>query len=140
MRRTLRTAALLMLGAALLAGAGACTAEDDARPAGERMPADPDQAQSRKNAEELRDWVRRHGDARQKEAVGRVRRIIRAGDGESGDAYVSTDINGGTTPVRDPLATAGAVAEAFAAWKGAEQGRVAVYDVFGNPMITARAF
>ncbi|MFJ6927312.1 hypothetical protein ACIQUP_08475 [Streptomyces nigra] len=96
--------------------------------------------QSRKNAEELRDWVRRHGDARQKEAVGRVRRIIRAGDGESGDAYVSTDINGGTTPVRDPLATAGAVAEAFAAWKGAEQGRVAVYDVFGNPMITARAF
>ncbi|MFE2811244.1 hypothetical protein ACFXGG_12405 [Streptomyces nigra] len=140
MRRTPRTAALLVLGVALLAGGTACTAEDDARPAGERMPADPDQAKSRKTAEELRDWVRRHGDARQKEAVGRVRRIIRAGDGESGDAHVSTDINGGPTPVRDPLATAGAVAEAFAAWKGAEQGRVAVYDVFGNPMITARAF
>ncbi|MFE7892674.1 hypothetical protein [Streptomyces sp. NPDC057412] len=141
MRRTPRTAAaLLVLGAVLLSGTTACTS-GDASPSGEAqgvLPADPDQARSRKNADELRAWVARHGDARQREAVGRVQRIIRAGG--KGDAYVSTDINGGRTPVRDPLEAADAVAEAFAAWKDADRGRVSVYDVFGNAMIADREF
>ncbi|MDI9832212.1 hypothetical protein [Streptomyces sp. KAU_LT] len=141
MRRTPRTAAaLLVLGAVLLSGTTACTS-GDAAPRGEAqgvLPDDPDQVRSRHNAQELRAWVARHGDARQREAVGRVQRIIRAG--EKGDAYVSTDINGGRTPVRDPLEAADAVAEAFAAWKDADRGRVSVYDVFGNAMIADREF
>ncbi|WP_225994433.1 hypothetical protein [Streptomyces sp. SS1-1] len=145
MRRTPRTAAaLLVLGAVLLSGTTACTS-GDAAPPGEAqgvLPDDPDQARSRHNAQELRAWVARHGDARQREAIGRVQRIIRVG--EKGDAYVSTDINGGRTPVRDPLRdpleAADAVAEAFAAWKDADRGRVSVYDVFGNAMIADREF
>ncbi|KUM74584.1 hypothetical protein [Streptomyces curacoi] len=137
-------AAALVLGAVMLAATAACTTEDSAKPDRnavlETLPADPDEARSKKTAQEFRDWVAEHGDAQEKSAVRRVVRVLGEGDEPTGDAYVSTDINGGKTQVKDPLAAAQAVARAFADWKAAEQGRVSVYDVFGNAVVTGHEF
>ncbi|MCX2968045.1 MULTISPECIES: hypothetical protein [Streptomyces] len=140
MKRTSRVLAALSLGAALAAGGAACsaadTAEADKLGIVQKLPEDTDAAQSKRNAEEFRSWVEQNGTGGQKEATARVDRVIGEWNEKTGNAYVSTDINGGETPVHDPEATATAVAEAFAAWQDSEQGFVSVYDVFGNAMIT----
>lgn len=144
MKRTPRIAAVLTLGVALIAGTAACSTESAAKPdqigAVEKLPADTDEAKSKKNAQEFRSWVSEHGDAQEKGAVGRVQRIIGEWNEKTGNAYISTDINGGKTQVEDPQAAATAIVKAFAAWKDSDQGRASVYDVFGNAMITNYKF
>lgn len=128
----------------MLAGATACTAEDtgrsDENTVMETLPEDTDTARSKKNAQEFRDWVADHGNAREKSAVRRVVRVLGEWDERTGNAYISTDINGGKTEVRDPQAAAKAIVEAFADWKDSEEGHASVYDVFGNAVITNHEF
>nr|WP_223189574.1 hypothetical protein [Streptomyces sp. TRM68416] len=128
----------------MLAGASACSIESAAKAdqigVAEKLPADPDQGKSEENAREFRSWVDAHGTAQQKDAVGRVQRIIGEWDEKTGNAYISTDINGGKTQVKDPQAAATAIVEAFGDWKDSEQGYASLYDVFGNAMITNYKF
>ncbi|MEU5346374.1 MULTISPECIES: hypothetical protein [unclassified Streptomyces] len=144
MKPTPHTAAVLGLCAALFACATACTAEDTAKPdkvgAAETLPTDTDKKESRKQAEDFRSWVKEHGTTQEKAAVVRVERIIGEWDEHTGNAYVSTDINGGKTEVKDPQAAADAIVEAFGGWKDSDQGFVSVYDVFGNAMVTNKKF
>ncbi|WP_043264123.1 hypothetical protein [Streptomyces sp. CT34] len=104
------------------------------------LPPDGDQARSKKNADDFRAWVNSHGTAQQKEAVSHVARIIGDWDDKTGNAYVSTDINGGTKPVQDGMATARSVAAAFDNWQDSQRGYVSVYDVFGNSLIVNHTF
>ncbi|MFJ8538852.1 hypothetical protein [Streptomyces sp. NPDC093591] len=144
MKRTLHTTAVLTLGAALIAGTAACRAEDTAKPdqvgVVEQLPTDTDKTQSKKKAQEFRSWVEKHGSAQQKDAAGRVSRIIGEWNEQTGDAYISTDINGGKTQVENPQSAATAIVEAFADWKDSDEGYASVYDVFGNAMITNYRF
>ncbi|MFE5815828.1 hypothetical protein [Streptomyces sp. NPDC056479] len=144
MKRTPHTAAILALGAVLIAGTAACSTESAAKPdkigVAETLPTDPDEGQSKKNAREFRSWVDEHGTAQQKEAAGRVQRIIGEWNEKTGNAYISTDINGGKTQVKDPQATATAIVKAFADWKDSDQGYASIYDVFGNAVITNYKF
>ncbi|GLW49765.1 hypothetical protein Stsp02_54260 [Streptomyces sp. NBRC 14336] len=143
MKRTPHTAAFLALGAVLLFGTAACTdsaPEADAVGVVEKLPEDTDSAQSEKNAAEFRAWAEKNGNAEEKDAVGRVQRILGEWDSKTGNAYVSTDINGGKSEVKDPQGAANTIAEAFAEWKDSDQGYVSVYDVFGNAMITNHKF
>ncbi|MFI9343280.1 hypothetical protein ACIG0D_18720 [Streptomyces sp. NPDC052773] len=144
MKRTPHTAAALALGAVLLAGTAACSTEKAAEPdkigVVEKLPEDTNEAQSKKNAQEFRSWVAEHGTAQQKQAAGRVDRILGEWNEHTGNAYISTDINGGKTPVKDPRAAAAAIADAFAEWKDSEQGYASVYDVFGNAVLTNQRF
>ncbi|MEV4340122.1 hypothetical protein [Streptomyces sp. NPDC049590] len=144
MKRTPHTTAVLALSAVLIAGASACSTESSAKPdkigVVEKLPSDPDEAKSKENAQEFRSWVNAHGTDQEKGAVGRVQRIIGEWSEKSGNAYISTDINGGKTQVEDPQAAATAVVKAFAEWKDSDQGYASVYDVFGNAMITNYKF
>ncbi|MEU0738137.1 hypothetical protein [Streptomyces sp. NPDC006134] len=144
MKRTPHTAAVLALGAVLMAGISACSTESSAEAdkigVVEKLPTDPDQAKSKENAQEFRSWVNVHGTAQEKDAVGRVQRIIGEWNEKTGNAYISTDINGGKTQVEGPQAAATAIAKAFGDWKDSEQGYASVYDVFGNAMITNYKF
>ncbi|QKW49992.1 hypothetical protein [Streptomyces buecherae] len=106
----------------------------------EVLPADPDEARSEEHARDFRAWVDDNGTPRQREAVTRVLSIIGEWDEETGNAYVSTDINGGLTPVEDSMASATALAEAFDRWQNSEQGFVSVYDVAGNALIANYEF
>ncbi|PJE97201.1 hypothetical protein CUT44_13990 [Streptomyces carminius] len=144
MKRTPHGAAVLTLGAVLIAGATACNVDTTKPPNKDglvaELPADPDMAQSRKKAREFRSWVDKHGSTQQKDAVGRVQRIIGEWNEKTGSVYVSTDINGGRTPVRDPEAAAAAIVVAFDDWQDSGQGHVSVYDVFGNAMTADNDF
>ncbi|MFJ7075692.1 hypothetical protein [Streptomyces sp. NPDC098781] len=144
MKRTPHTAAVLALGAVLVAGTSACSTDSAAKPdkigVVEKLPTDTDEAQSKKNAREFRSWITEHGTAQQKEAVGRVQRIIGEWNEKTGNAYISTDINGGKTQVEDPQAAATSIAKAFGDWKDSDEGYASVYDVFGNAMITNYKF
>ncbi|MFJ2111104.1 MULTISPECIES: hypothetical protein [unclassified Streptomyces] len=144
MKRTPHAAAVFALGVALIAGTTACSVESTPEPEKmgvvEKLPADTDETQSKKNAQEFRSWVDEHGTAQQKEAVGRVQRVIGEWDEQTGNAYISTDINGGKTEVKDPQTAAASVVKAFADWKDSKQGYASVYDVFGNAMITNYKF
>lgn len=144
MKRTPHTAAVLTLGAVLMAGTAACSTDSAAEPdkigVVEKLPADTDEAQSKKNAQEFRSWIDEHGTAQQKDAAGRVQRIIGEWNEKTGNAYISTDINGGKTQVEDPQAAATAIVKAFAGWKDSDQGYASVYDVFGNAMVTNYKF
>ncbi|MGW2419142.1 hypothetical protein ACWC0C_07740 [Streptomyces sp. NPDC001709] len=144
MKRTPRIAAVLALGAALAAGTAACSTKESAQPdkigVVEKLPTDTDKAQSKKNAEDFRAWVKEHGTAQQKAASPRVDRIIGEWNAQTGNAYISTDINGGKAPVKDAQATAAAIVKAFASWKDSKQGYASVYDVFGNAVITNYKF
>ncbi|QEU97550.1 hypothetical protein CP970_25000 [Streptomyces kanamyceticus] len=106
----------------------------------ETLPPDTDKARSKEQADDFRAWVDAHGTKEQKKAASRVRRVIGEWDDKTGNAYVSTDINGGTTPVKDPMATARALAAAFDDWKDSKEGYVSVYDVFGNALVTNETF
>ncbi|WP_063741767.1 hypothetical protein [Streptomyces zinciresistens] len=134
----------MLISAVLIVGAAGCSTDSAAKPdkigVAEKLPADTNEAQSRKNAREFRAWINENGTAVQKGAVGRVQRIIGEWNAKTGNAYVSTDINGGKTPVKDPQAAADAVVKAFAEWKDSDQGFVSVYDVFGNAMIANYKF
>ncbi|WP_240926254.1 hypothetical protein [Streptomyces sp. JB150] len=136
--------ALALSAAVLLAGTAACSTEQTATPdkigVVEKLPEDTNEAQWKKNAREFRSWVAKHGDERQKRAAGRVDRILGEWNEHNGNAYISTDINGGKTPVKDPRAAAAAIADAFAAWKDSEQGYASVYDVYGNAVLTNQRF
>ncbi|WP_432198834.1 hypothetical protein [Streptomyces sp. bgisy027] len=144
MKRTPHTAAVLALGAVLVAGTAACSTDSTAKPDGmgvvEKLPADTDEAQSKRNAQEFRSWINEHGSTQQKDAAGRVQRIIGEWNEKTGNAYISTDINGGKTQVEDPQAAATEIAKAFGEWKDSDQGFASVYDVFGNAMITNYKF
>ncbi|WP_330457983.1 hypothetical protein OIB37_14400 [Streptomyces sp. NBC_00820] len=144
MNRTPHIAAVLALGAVLAAGTTACSVKDTAKPdkigVVEKLPVDTDKAQSKKNAREFRSWVEKNGTAQQKAAAARVDRIIGEWNEQTGNAYISTDINGGKTQVTDPQAAAGAIVKAFASWKDSKQGYASVYDVFGNAMVTNYQF
>ncbi|WP_370259806.1 hypothetical protein [Streptomyces sp. V4I8] len=128
----------------MIAGTAACSAEDTAKPdkigVVESLPPDTDKAQSKKNAQEFRSWVEQHGTTQEKDAVLRVDRIIGEWNEHTGNAYISTDINGGKTQVKDPQAAAEVIAKAFGGWKDSEQGYASVYDVFGNAVITNYKF
>ncbi|MFT2017032.1 hypothetical protein ACMA1D_14460 [Streptomyces sp. 796.1] len=142
--RSARSAALalaVLLAVGLVAGCEwtGTTPESSSR-IQEVLPADPDEARSKKNAEDFRAWVDDHGTPRQREAVTRVLNIIGEWDEETGNAYVSTDINGGMSPVEDSMASATALAEAFDRWQNSEQGFVSVYDVAGNALIANYEF
>jgi hypothetical protein len=143
-KRTPHTAAVLTLGAVLIAGTAACSTDSAAKPdkigVVEKLPADPNEAKSKKNAQEFRSWVTAHGTAQEKEAVGRVQRIIGEWNEKTGNVYLSTDIEGGKTQVEDPQAAAAAIVKAFGDWKDSDQGYASVYDVFGNAMITNHKF
>lgn len=140
-KRVPRTAAALMPGV-VLAGTAACSVETTPEP--DRiavvgtLPPDTDKEQSKKQAEAFRSWVEEHGTVQRKEAVGRVDRIIGEWNEHTGNACISTDIDGDR--LKDPLGTATAIAEAFDDWKDAEQGYAPVYDVFGNIMIANHRF
>lgn len=142
MRKT--TSALL--GAAIIASLGTgCSfqdtvAEPDSAGVATKLPEDTDKAKSVKQAEEFKAWLDKHGSGSQKDAGGRVQKIIGEWDDKTGTAFISTDINGGTTPVKDGMATAEAIAIAFNAYAETEQGRVSIYDVFGNALITNAKF
>ncbi|MEV5463865.1 hypothetical protein [Streptomyces sp. NPDC002788] len=144
MKRTPHTAAVLALGAVLITGTAACSTESSAKAdeigVVEKLPTDPDKAKSKENAQQFRSWVNALGTAQEKDAVGRVQRIIGEWNEKTGNAYISTDINGGKTQVEDPQAAAAAIVEAFADWKDSNQGYASVYDVFGNAMITNHKF
>ncbi|GAA2639596.1 hypothetical protein [Streptomyces vastus] len=144
MKPTPHTAAVLALCAALFGGATACTAEDTAKAdkvgVAETLPTDTDKKQSKKQAEDFRSWVKEHGTTQQKAAVLRVDRIIGEWNEHTGNAYISTDINGGKTEVKDPQAAVDAIVKAFSGWKDSDQGYVSVYDVFGNAMVTNQQF
>ncbi|MFE1444422.1 hypothetical protein [Streptomyces sp. NPDC058739] len=135
----MRKTATALLGIAVAAGLlTGCTSSDDHRNAASsssvatKLPDDPDRTKSRKQAEEFRSWVRKHGTGAQQNAVTRVQKIIGEWDAETATAFISTDINGGPTPVADPMATADAIAEAFTTYTRSQKSRVSVYDVFGN--------
>ncbi|MFP3991464.1 hypothetical protein U9R90_29170 [Streptomyces sp. E11-3] len=137
--------AVPVLGAVLAFGLTAGCALIETVPEGESaekstLPSDPNKTRSKKNAAEFRTWVSTHGTDEQKEAATRVQRIIGEWDADTGNAYVSTDINGGPTPVEDGMAAAAAVASAFDDWKDAKQGSVSVYDVFGNALVVNHKF
>ncbi|WP_156724689.1 hypothetical protein [Streptomyces apocyni] len=136
-----------VLGAVVLAiGLTAGCALIETVPEGESadrstLPSDPDKSRSKKQAADFRTWVSTHGTDEQKEAATRVQRVIGEWDAKTGNAYVSTDINGGPTPVEDGMAAAAAVASAFDDWKDPEQGgSVSVYDVFGNALVVNHKF
>ena len=144
MKPTPHTAALIGLCAVLFAGATACSTETTAQPdkmgTVETLPPDPDKARSKKQAVEFRAWVKEHGTEEQQAAVVRVQRIIGEWDEHTGTAYISTDINGGRTPVRDPQPAAAAIVKAFDGWKDSDQGHAAVFDVFGNVLVGHQKF
>ncbi|MFF8938461.1 hypothetical protein ACF08O_27845 [Streptomyces paradoxus] len=144
MKRTPHAAAVLTLGAVLIAGTAACSTESAAKPdkigVVEKLPSDPNEAKSKENAQEFRSWVEAHGTAQEKEAVGRVQRVIGEWNEKTGNVYLSTDIEGGKTQVKDPQAAATAIVKAFGDWKDSDQGYASVYDVFGNAMITNYKF
>ncbi|MFS4092866.1 hypothetical protein [Streptomyces sp. AF1A] len=144
MKRTPRIGALLALGAVLIAGTAGCSTEEAAKPdkvgVVEKLPTDTDKARSKQNAAEFRSWVEKHGTAEQKTAAPRVDRIIGEWNDQTGNAYISTDINGDKTPVKDAQATATAIAKAFASWKDSKEGYASVYDVFGNAVLTNYKF
>ncbi|WEV27725.1 hypothetical protein OYE22_22975 [Streptomyces sp. 71268] len=106
----------------------------------EVLPADPDKARSKKNGADFRAWVDDNGTALQREAATRVLDILGEWDANTGNAYISTDINGGLTPVEDSMASATALAEAFDKWKDSKRGFVSVYDVAGNALIANYEF
>ncbi|MEW2130208.1 hypothetical protein [Streptomyces sp. NPDC005435] len=140
-----RAVAALALAAFLAGGTGCSVLEDTAHPDGttraaEKLPADQDRARSKANAREFRAWAAAHGTGAQKSAAARVDRVIGTWDAQAGNAYVSTDIGGGRTPVADPQGTADAIAEAFASWKDSAAGLVSVYDVYGNAVVTNHRF
>jgi hypothetical protein len=143
-KRTPRIAAVFALGAVLAAGTAACSTESTAKPdkigVVEKLPDDTDKAQSKQNAAEFRSWVEEHGTAEEKSAVTRVDRILGEWNEQTGNAYISTDINGGKTQVADPQAAATAIAKAFASWKDSKEGYASVYDVYGNAVITNYKF
>ncbi|MEV7090662.1 hypothetical protein AB0O07_33165 [Streptomyces sp. NPDC093085] len=144
MKPTPRTAAVLALGAVLIAGISACSIETSAKAdkigVVEKLPEDLDQAKSKENAQEFRSWVDAHGSAQEKDAVGRVQRIIGEWNKRTGNAYISTDISAGKTQEKDPQAAASAIAKAFGDWQNSDQGYASVYDVSGNAMITNYKF
>jgi len=105
-----------------------------------KLPGDTSKATSVKQAGDFKSWLDKHGSESQKSAAVRVQRIIGEWDGNTGNAYISTDINGGPTPVEDPMATATVIAEAFDAYADSKQGYVSVYDVFGNVLISNARF
>ncbi|MEU9402212.1 hypothetical protein [Streptomyces sp. NPDC048242] len=140
-----RTVAVVALGAFLAGGTGCSVLEDTARPDGttraaEKLPADRDRARSKANAREFRAWTAAHGTEAQKAAAARVDRVIGTWDAHTGNAYVSTDIGGGRTPVADPQGAADAIAEAFSSWKDSAAGFVSVYDVYGHAVVTNHRF
>ncbi|WP_371666050.1 hypothetical protein OG306_34440 [Streptomyces sp. NBC_01241] len=96
-----------------------------------KLPRDTNQAKSSKRAREFRSWVDKHGTNDQQKAATRVQKIIGDWDAKSGNAFISTDINGGPTPVEDPMSTAETIVETFSAIHS-QQMRVVVYDVFGE--------
>lgn len=145
MRTWLTRSAALTLGACLAIGLTSGCEWTDTTAQGtpavkENLPADADKAQSKKHAHDFRTWVDAHGTQEQKEAASRVQRIIGEWDDKTGNAYISTDINGGTKPVKDSMATARALVAAFDSWKDSKQGYVSVYDVFGNALVTNHTF
>lgn len=143
-KRTSHIAAAVVLGAVLVGGTAACSSGDSARPDGvgvmEKLPTDTDAARSKKTAGEFRNWVREHGTAQQKATAPLVRRILGEWNERKGDAYISTDIGGGTSSTPDPRAAAAAIVKAFAGWKHSGQGHASVYDVYGNAVITDYRF
>ncbi|MFD4631019.1 hypothetical protein ACFVYR_08505 [Streptomyces sp. NPDC058284] len=145
MRPRLIRSAALALGACVAIGLTSGCEWTDTTAQGtateqETLPPDADKKQSRKNADDFRAWVEANGTQEQKKAASRVRRVIGEWDDRTGNAYISTDINGGTTPVKEPMATARALAAAFDDWKDSKEGYVSVYDVFGNALVTNEEF
>ncbi|UXY27722.1 hypothetical protein [Streptomyces sp. HUAS TT20] len=143
-KRTPHIVTVFALGAVLAGAATACSTESTAKPDGigvaEKLPDDTDKARSKQNAADFRSWVEEHGTAEQKTATTRVDRILGEWNEQTGNAYISTDINGGKTQVADPEAAATAIARAFASWKDAKEGYASVYDVYGNAVITNYKF
>ncbi|MGV9339704.1 hypothetical protein [Streptomyces sp. NPDC003688] len=141
-----RAVAALALAAFLAGGGTGCSVlEDTARPDGTtraaaELPADRDRARSTENARAFRAWTETHGTEAQKAAAARVDRVIGTWDAHAGNAYVSTDIGGGRTPVADPQGAADAIAEAFSSWKDSAAGFVSVYDVYGHAVVTNHRF
>lgn len=120
--------------AALLTG---CSLQDDSVGPGPtgvatKLPQDTDRAKSSEQARKFRSWVDKHGDSSQQKAAARVQRIIGDWDDKSGTAFISTDVNGGSTPVKDPTSTAETIVKTFTAYIEPQQTRVSVYDVFGQ--------
>ncbi|MGW2226892.1 hypothetical protein [Streptomyces formicae] len=145
MRTRSNRSAALVLGACLAVGLTSGCEWTDTTAQGtpseqEKLPTDADEKQSKKHADDFRAWVDAHGTQEQKKAASRVRRVIGEWDDKTGNAYISTDINGGTKPVKDPMATARALATAFDDWKDAKEGYVSVYDVYGNALVMNEAF
>jgi hypothetical protein len=96
------------------------------------LPEDTNQAKSSQQAQEFRSWVDKHGTASQQKAAARVQKIIGEWDAKSGTAFISTDINGGPTQVKDPMSTAEAIVKTFTAYIQSQEIRVSLYDVFGQ--------
>jgi len=120
--------------AALLTG---CSLQDDSAGPGPtgvatKIPQDTNRAKSSKQAQDFRSWVDKHGNGSQQEAAARVQRIIGDLDEKSGAAFISTDINGGPTQVKNPASTAETIVKTFTAYIKPQQTRVSVYDVFGH--------
>ncbi|MFJ3229585.1 hypothetical protein [Streptomyces sp. NPDC086787] len=143
MKRIPHVVAALALGTLLAAGTAACTestAKADGTGVTEKLPADTDKARSKQNAQEFRSWVKEHGTPQQKDAAALVERIIGEWDTKTGNAYISTDINGGESSMADPQSTAAAIAKAFDSWKDSKEGHASVYDVYGNAVVTDYEF
>ncbi|MDX5565795.1 hypothetical protein PYK79_24160 [Streptomyces sp. ID05-04B] len=130
------TTPLLCIAAAAVLLTG-CSLQDDSVEPGPtgvatKLPQDTNRAESSKRAHDFRSWVDKHGNGSQQEAAARVQRIIGDWDENSGAAFISTDINGGPTQVKDPASTAETIVKTFTAYIKPQKTRVRVYDVFGQ--------
>lgn len=134
----MRAAITVLLGIATTAGLlTGCSFQDNSaepNPTGvaTKMPEDTDRAASVEQAKEFRAWVGTHGTGSQQEAAERVQRIIGDWDSKAAAAFISTDINGGPTPVDDPIATAQTIVKTFTSYTRSATNKVSVYDVYGN--------
>ncbi|MFD4759602.1 hypothetical protein ACFWOJ_12100 [Streptomyces sp. NPDC058439] len=128
---------LLAVTAVLLAG---CNLHDDSAgpvpPANiaTKLPEGANQAKSSKQAREFRSRVNKNGTESQQKAAARIQKITGDWDIASGNSSISTDMNGGPTPVEDPMSTAETIVETFSAVYS-QQIRVVVYDVFDEELI-----
>ncbi|MEV3872431.1 hypothetical protein [Streptomyces sp. NPDC049906] len=143
--RSASVALTALLVAGLTLGCEPSAGESDATPepqvtglAEPKLPEDVDEARSTRAAKEFRSWVAAEGTARQQEAAARVDRVLGDWEGESAEAYLSTDLGGGDGSVRDPMGAAKALVAAFDGWKDAPngmEGTVSVHDVNGTALV-----
>ncbi|MER5490091.1 hypothetical protein [Streptomyces sp. NPDC002490] len=130
--------------AALLSFTVACGKDSVAEPDQVRivakLPEDVDEIRSKKNADAFRSWADRNGTASQKAAANRVGRILGEWDANTGNAYISTDIDGQKTLEADLRAMANDLVEAFDDWSDSELGYVSVYDRNGDALKTNHRF